>query len=136
MEIFQIALILATFLCSLVAGFLFAFALVAMPGIGHLNDREFLRAFQVMDRIIQNNQPVFMLVWTGSVVTLVISTVPGFCPTNNTSIQTLKSAAVPRNNLKLFSNYALATDCKRPQPLKSNYIFSSPSNRNSGTDSC
>ena len=33
MGIFQIALILATFLCSLVAGFLFAFALVTMPGI-------------------------------------------------------------------------------------------------------
>ena len=37
MGIFQIALILATFLCSLVAGFLFAFALVAMPGIRNLN---------------------------------------------------------------------------------------------------
>ena len=31
MEIFQIALILAAFLCSLVAGFVFAFALVVMP---------------------------------------------------------------------------------------------------------
>ena len=30
---FQIVLILATFLCSLVAGFLFAFATVVMPGI-------------------------------------------------------------------------------------------------------
>ncbi len=67
MGIFQIALILATFLCSLVAGFLFAFALVAMPGIRSLNDREFIRAFQVMDRVIQDNQPVFMLVWVGSV---------------------------------------------------------------------
>jgi uncharacterized membrane protein len=78
MEIFQIALILATFLCSLVAGFLFAFAIVAMPGIRSLNDREFIRAFQVMDRVIQNNQPVFMLVWLGSVVALVTSAVLGF----------------------------------------------------------
>jgi len=73
MEIFAIALILATFLCSLVAGFLFAFALVAMPGLGNLNNREFIRAFQVMDRVIQNNQPLFILVWAGSVVALVAS---------------------------------------------------------------
>jgi uncharacterized membrane protein len=77
MGIFQIALILATFLCSLVAGFLFAFALVAMPGIRNLNDREFIRAFQVMDRVIQNNQPIFVLVWVGSVVALVTSAVLG-----------------------------------------------------------
>ena len=75
--IFQIALILATFLCSLVAGFLFAFALVVMPGIRNLDDREFIRAFQVMDRVIQNNQPIFVLVWVGSVVILVTSAVLG-----------------------------------------------------------
>ncbi len=78
MGIFQIVLIVATFLCSLVAGFVFAFALVVMPGIRSLNDREFIRAFQVMDRIIQNNQPVFVLVWVGSVVALVTSAVLGF----------------------------------------------------------
>ena len=75
--IFQIALILATFLCSLVAGFLFAFAVVVMPGIKHLGDREFIRAFQVMDRVIQNKQPIFMLVWVGSVLALVTSAVLG-----------------------------------------------------------
>ncbi|MGB7439435.1 MAG: DUF1772 domain-containing protein [Coleofasciculaceae cyanobacterium] len=75
--IFPIALILATFLCSLVAGFLFAFALVVMPGIQSLNDREFIRAFQVMDSIIQNNQPIFVLVWLGSIVVLVTSAVLG-----------------------------------------------------------
>lgn len=73
----QIALILATFLCSLVAGFLFAFAIVAMPGIGTLNDREFIRAFQVMDGVIQNNQPVFVLVWVGSAVALLTAAVLG-----------------------------------------------------------
>lgn len=77
MEIYQIALILATFLCSLVSGFLFAFALVVMPGIKSLNDREFLRAFQVMDRVIQNNHPLFILVWLGSVVALLTSVVLG-----------------------------------------------------------
>jgi len=68
---FQIALILATLLCSLVAGFLFAFASVVMPGIKRLNDREFIRAFQVIDGVIQNNQPLFVAVWVGSVVALV-----------------------------------------------------------------
>ena len=77
MGIFELGLIVATFLCSLVAGFLFAFAVVVMPGIRSLNDREFIRAFQVMDRVIQNNQPLFMLVWVGSVVALVTAAVLG-----------------------------------------------------------
>jgi uncharacterized membrane protein len=77
-EIFQVTLIVATFLCTLVAGFVFAFAVVVMPGIRTLGDGEFLRAFQVMDGVIQNNQPVFMLVWIGSVVALIASTALGF----------------------------------------------------------
>ena len=77
MGIFQITLIVATFLCSLVAGLLFVFAVVVMPGIRSLNDREFIRAFQVMDRVIQNRQPLFMLVWVGSVVALVTAAVLG-----------------------------------------------------------
>lgn len=68
--IFQIVLIFATLLCSLVAGFLFAFATVVMPGIKKLKDREFIRAFQVIDGVIQNNQPLFVAVWIGSVVAL------------------------------------------------------------------
>ncbi len=75
--IFPIVLVLAAFLCSLVAGFLFAFSVVVMPGIGSLNSGEFIRAFQVMDRVIQNNQPIFMLVWVGSVMSLVTSAVLG-----------------------------------------------------------
>ena len=75
--IFQFTLFFATFLCSLVAGFLFAFAVVVMPGIRSLNDREFIRAFQVIDGVIQNSQPLFVLVWVGSVVALVVSAVLG-----------------------------------------------------------
>jgi uncharacterized membrane protein len=78
MELFQAALIIAAFLCSLVAGFLFAFAVVVMPGIKSLNHREFIRAFQVMDGVIQGNQPVFMVVWLGSVITLIFAAVSGF----------------------------------------------------------
>ena len=78
MGIFQIALIVATLLCSLVAGFVFAFAVVVMPGIKGLTDREFIRAFQVMDGVIQKNQPMFVFVWVGSVVVLVVTAVLGF----------------------------------------------------------
>ncbi len=73
--IFQITLILATLLCSLVAGFVFAFASVVMPGIKTLGDRDFIRAFQVIDGVIQNSQPAFVLVWVGSIIALVISAV-------------------------------------------------------------
>ena len=75
--LFYVALIVAAFLSSLVAGFLFAFAVVAMPGIKNLNDNAFIRAFQVMDRVIQDNQPIFMLVWIGSVIALIIAAVLG-----------------------------------------------------------
>lgn len=77
MGVFEIALILSTFLCSLVAGFLFAFVFVVMPGIGTLNDREFIRAFQKIDGVIQSNQPVFILVWVGSALVLAASTLLG-----------------------------------------------------------
>ena len=41
MGILEATLILAAFLCSLAAGFLYAFSVVVMPGIRRLNDREF-----------------------------------------------------------------------------------------------
>ena len=69
---------LSAFLCSLVAGFLFAYAIVVMPGIKNLNNREFIRAFQVTDLVIQNNQPVFMLVWIGSAIAIIASALLGF----------------------------------------------------------
>ncbi|EAZ90808.1 anthrone oxygenase family protein [Crocosphaera chwakensis] len=75
--ILPIFLSIATLLCSLVAGFLFAFGLVVMPGIQRLNDKEFIRSFQVIDGIIQNNQPIFVLVWIGSVVFLITSAMLG-----------------------------------------------------------
>ena len=73
MEVFQIVLVLTTLLCSLVAGFAFAFASVVMPGLRDLNDREFIRAFQVIDGVIQKNQPVFVFVWLGSIVAVLAS---------------------------------------------------------------
>ena len=73
MGVFQVVLVLTTLLCSLVAGFVFAFASVVMPGLRGLNDREFIRAFQVIDSVIQKNQPVFVFVWLGSVVAVLAS---------------------------------------------------------------
>jgi len=77
-NIFPLVLVGATLLVSLVAGFLFAFAVVAMPGLKQLNDGEFIRAFQRMDGIIQNNNPLFMLVWMGSVLFLIAAAIIGF----------------------------------------------------------
>lgn len=76
--LFTVVLILATLLCALVAGFLFAFAVVVMPGIKRLSDAEFVRAFQGIDGMIQANQPLFVLVWLGSVLALIGATVIGF----------------------------------------------------------
>jgi len=67
----------AFILCSLTAGFLFAFAVVVMPGITRLDDGAYLRAFQVMDGIIQDNSPLFILMWVGSVVAMLAVLVLG-----------------------------------------------------------
>jgi uncharacterized membrane protein len=45
-----------------------------MPGLSNLDDKEFIKAFQVTDGIIQNNQPIFILIWIGSIVS-VLSTI-------------------------------------------------------------
>lgn len=75
--VFHAVLLSATLLCSLVAGFLFAFAAVVMPGIRRLDDGGFIRAFQVIDGVIQNNQPLFSVVWAGSVLALIAAAVWG-----------------------------------------------------------
>jgi uncharacterized membrane protein len=43
-----------------------------------LGDREFIRTFQVMDAIIQDNHPLFMGAWLGSAALLIVSVVLGF----------------------------------------------------------
>jgi uncharacterized membrane protein len=77
LDIFSISLILSILLCSLVAGLVFGFAVVVMPGISGLSDRDFLVSFKHMDGIIQNNQAVFILVWVGSVVAIIATMVLG-----------------------------------------------------------
>ena len=74
MDFLDISLIFSITLCSLVSGFIFTYAIVVMPGLSKLNDKEFIRAFQVTDSVIQNKQPIFMFTWIGSIVSL-LSTV-------------------------------------------------------------
>ncbi len=78
MELIQLALLLSALLCALVAGLVLTFAIVVMPGIRALGDLDFLKSFKAMDRVIQNNQPIFMLVWIGSALVLLATTVLGF----------------------------------------------------------
>ena len=65
-----VAASIALLLCSLTAGFLFAFAVVVMPGLKALDDAAYLRAFQVVDRVIQDSQPLFTVMWVGSIIAL------------------------------------------------------------------
>ena len=68
MDVLDISLIFSITLCSLVSGFIFTYSIVVMPGLSKLNDKDFLKAFQVTDAVIQNNQPLFMFTWIGSIL--------------------------------------------------------------------
>ena len=76
--VFQISLSIAILFCTLVTGFILLFAIVVMPGFAALEDSDYLKAFQVIDRVIQNNQPLFIFIWIGAVIALVVATVLGF----------------------------------------------------------
>lgn len=66
---YQTSLVLATFTNTVVFGFVLLFAICVMPGLASLDDDiEYLHAFQVIDGTIQNNQPIFILFWVGSVI--------------------------------------------------------------------
>jgi len=78
LDLFSLMLIFSILLCSLVAGLVFGFAVVVMPGIAKLPDRDFLISFKKMDGIIQNNPPVFMLVWVGSIMAIIVTLILGF----------------------------------------------------------
>ena len=69
MDLLDISLIFSITLCSLVSGFIFTYAIVVMPGLSNLNDKEFIRAFQVTDAVIQNKQPIFMFTWLEHYIT-------------------------------------------------------------------
>ena len=85
---------LSILLCALVAGLVFGFAIVVMPGIAKLSDREFLVAFKHMDMIIQNNQPLFMLVWMGSILTVLGTLILGILNLHSEEITLLWIASI------------------------------------------
>ena len=94
MEPLHVALMLTIMLCSLVAGLLFGFAVVVMPGIAKLTDKEYLLAFKHMDGIIQNNQPLFILVWAGSILSIIITLILGIMNLSGTQIYLLVFASI------------------------------------------
>lgn len=92
--LFNGLLVFATLTTLLVAGLLVTFALLVMPGLGRLKDREFLQGFQEIDGIIQRNNPVFVVVWLGSVLSLLIATAMGFDQLNGLPKGLLTTATV------------------------------------------
>ena len=70
MNFLDITLYLSALFCALATGFILTYAVVVMPGLSKLEDKEFIKAFQVTDRIIQNNQPIFILIWIGSIISV------------------------------------------------------------------
>lgn len=77
LTLFSIVLILATLGCALVTGLTFTFAVVVMPGLRSLGDAGLLQGFKAVDRVIQDGQPLFMLVWIGSALALIVATLLG-----------------------------------------------------------
>ena len=68
MDVLDISLIFSITLCSFVSGFIFTYSIVVMPGLSKLNDKDFLKAFQVTDAVIKNNQPLFMFTLISSIL--------------------------------------------------------------------
>ena len=93
-DVFHMTLMLSVFLCSLVAGLLFGFAVVVMPGITKLDDDDFLKAFKHMDGIIQDNHPLFMVVWVGSIFTVLGTLVLGTLQLTGLQLYLLCAAGV------------------------------------------
>ena len=93
MEPFHLTLLVSIIFCSLVAGLLFGFAIVVMPGIANLSDKEYLLAFKYMDGVIQNNQPLFVFVWAGSILSVILTLVLGILNLDDEKLYLLIGAA-------------------------------------------
>ena len=74
-------LIPSVILCALVTGFIFTYAIVVMPGFSKLSYKEFIKAFQVTDEVIQNNQPLFMITWIGSIISILLTIIVAIATT-------------------------------------------------------
>ena len=52
MDLLDVSLICSTLSCTLVEVFVLTYAVIVMPGLSKLEDKEFMKAFQVTDREI------------------------------------------------------------------------------------
>ena len=94
MSLLDISLFLSVLFCSLATGFILTYAIVVMPGLSKLDDKEFIKAFQATNRIIQNNQPIFILIWLGSIISV-------FC----TIIVSIISLEILEASLIIFTSF-------------------------------
>ncbi|MEJ5868460.1 anthrone oxygenase family protein [Pseudokineococcus sp. 5B2Z-1] len=58
---------------GLVAGLLGGFAVLVMPGLRALGDREHVAAFRAVDGVVQRGSPLFLVAWGGSAVLPVVA---------------------------------------------------------------
>lgn len=72
MKIPEIILVITTVVAGLMAGLFFAFSYSVVPGLGKLPDAEYIRAFQHINKAIQN--PVFLMLFMGVLLLLPLST--------------------------------------------------------------
>lgn len=65
-------LVISTTITGLTAGLFYSWSVSVTPGIGRLDDREYLASFQAMNRAIIN--PLFMICFLGAAVMLPVTT--------------------------------------------------------------
>jgi uncharacterized membrane protein len=65
-----------------------------MPGIANLPDKQYLLAFKQMDGIIQNNHPLFILVWAGSILSVIFTFITGIMELSGSLLYLLISASI------------------------------------------
>lgn len=68
----QLTITLATLLTGLIAGLFYAYSCSVNPGLGHLNDADYLNAMQSINRKIMN--PVFFASFMGTLIVLPVAT--------------------------------------------------------------
>ena len=100
MDFLGISLFFSILLCALAAGFILTYAIIVMPGLSKLDDKEFIKAFQVTDGIIQNNQPIFILIWIGSIISVL-----------NTIVISILNLGIIEALLIIFCRYYLFVRC-------------------------
>ena len=94
MSTLLLSVAVATFLCAVTTGMLVVFSVVVMPGIGSLPDRDYLQAFKVMDRIIQENDARFIGIWVGSIVSVLMAAIGAIGSSQGLALWLIAGAAV------------------------------------------